>query len=679
MRNLWILAVFAALPIPLAGQAWDDVTVLALVERARARRAADAASGLEDFRAQAHGFVFFLAQLGDEGLEEPPQLVKSDELMLEVYWRAPGRSKQRILGWRDRADLPTDIAYHRDHLGIVQNGFADRIRLGEGDEVRDVPHPLAPDAAPLYHYAIVDSTLIRMPDREIRVVEVAFRPVDLNASRIAGSMYLDRSGGELVRLRFNFTRAAYRDPSVEDITIVLENGLWDGRWWLPRRQEIEIRRGTTWLDMPARGIIRGRWEITGYAFNTGLSDTLFGGLEIDQAPQAVRDSFPWRQPMGEAIAQWAGSASVLELREARERVRAVVGGRDLTGMPLARPAVRGVSEVLHVNRVEGLALGFGYRVRPGAGAVTVRAWAGFGLSDQRPKGRVSVSRRGGATELTVSVRREVADVLGGAPVAPAINSLFAQEAGRDYGDWVMVSAGDVSVETGVWAGGRVRVSGGWRHTASLAVQATPTWGSYRTNAPFGVGGGPVGTVALTHARGAPTGRFGTRIAAATEVGHTVTGAYVRGRLDLALARPVRGGDVLFDGWVGWGSVALPPDRSFAIGGRTTLPGEPHRAYGGRAAAWGRVGWRVPVPFPAVPLGPYASTGDRVALTPFVALGWAGLPVSPAPWGPSNGLRPVVGLGADLLHRLLRVETGIATRTGKVGLTVDVRQSLWPIL
>ena len=80
--------------------------------------------------------------------------MKADELALEVYWRAPNLSKQRIVGRRDTLLLPTDIDYHRDHLGIVQNNFPDFIRLGEGDEVRDVPHPLSPAGLHEYDFAI---------------------------------------------------------------------------------------------------------------------------------------------------------------------------------------------------------------------------------------------------------------------------------------------------------------------------------------------------------------------------------------------------------------------------------------------------------------------------------------------------------------------------------------------
>src|SRR3989442_10565067 len=146
MRRLPLVLALLAAPTALAAQTWNADSALALVGRAIARRPRAAAdTSLHDYKAQAHGFVFFLGQFG-EGLIEPPRLIKADQLELEVYWKAPGASKQRIVGGRDRAELPTDINYHRDHLGIVQNNFGPLIPLGEGYEVRDVPHPLSPGA-----------------------------------------------------------------------------------------------------------------------------------------------------------------------------------------------------------------------------------------------------------------------------------------------------------------------------------------------------------------------------------------------------------------------------------------------------------------------------------------------------------------------------------------------------
>ena len=128
----------------LSAQAWNSAEALALIRRGIERRqVAQADPALQSYHTRAHGFVLFLAQVG-KGLGGPPRLVKADELNVEVYWQAPNRSKQVILEWRDGRFLPTDINYHRDHLGIVTNNFGDLIRIGEGDEVKDAVHPLSP-------------------------------------------------------------------------------------------------------------------------------------------------------------------------------------------------------------------------------------------------------------------------------------------------------------------------------------------------------------------------------------------------------------------------------------------------------------------------------------------------------------------------------------------------------
>src|SRR5260221_953892 len=108
---------------PAGAQNGNDARARELVERAMMRRAQQLAdTGLRDYKAVAHGYVTFLAQVG-EGLPEPPKIVKADELMNQVYWSAPNLSKQIIDGRLYTMLMPTDIAYHRDHLGIVQNNF----------------------------------------------------------------------------------------------------------------------------------------------------------------------------------------------------------------------------------------------------------------------------------------------------------------------------------------------------------------------------------------------------------------------------------------------------------------------------------------------------------------------------------------------------------------------------
>ncbi len=680
-----VLRVLAGLllllpPANAFAQTWNSPQVRELVARAIARRATmQADSGLRAFRARAHGFVFFLGQLG-EGFPDAPRLVKSDQLELEVYWRAPGLSKQIIVGRRDRRDLPTDIQYHRDHLGIVQNNFGDSIRLGEGDEVRDVPHPLSPDGPSLYDFALTDSLGIQLPDRLVRVYQVLVRPREFAAPRIAGSLYLDVEQAQPVRFQFSFTPAAYLDRTVEDITVELDNGLWFGRYWLPRRQEIEIRRRTSWLDLPARGIIRGRWEIGAYEFNPVLPPNLFppGAPEIVSLPPTVRDTFRWSAPLDAEIRRVIGPVEAADLVTVRAEIERAVEHRAMAGLAPSAPSFGSLSDVVRVNRVQGLTPGFGWRVRPGRGAVTLGAWSAFGTADHRLVARLSVSRLVGAWMVTARAAREIRDV-GDVPViSGAANSIRAQERGDDHGDYLLMHAATVRVVRALGVGTELEVEGGAERSFGVGVAARPAAGQYRPNPALG---GPArGVMRLSVRHRAPSFRaraFRGRVDGEAGVGGGER--YVRVALNGTGSASVGRHAVRLDAQAGWGSSALPRDRSFVLGGLGTLPGEPFRAWGGRRLVLVRLTWESPIPFPAIPIGGYGSTGRQAVLSPFVAFGWAGTPPAGVPWVAAPDVRGSGGIALELFHRLLRVEAGSSLRRWGVEWSVDLRRDFWSIL
>jgi hypothetical protein len=128
-----------------------------------------------------------------------------------------------------------------------------------------------------------------------------------------------------------------------------------------------------------------------------------------------------------------------------------------------------------------------------------------------------------------------------------------------------------------------------------------------------------------------------------------------------------------------GSDGMPAYRAMALGGRGTLVGEPFRAFGGRRALLTHAEWRFEVPAPAIRLGSFASTGSTATLAPFAAVGWTGGGVAGMPWSPDAGARPVAGVALELFMRLIRVEAGVALRTGRVGITVDVSRDWWGAL
>src|SRR5262249_26492761 len=160
-----------------------------------------------------------------------------------------------------------------DHLGIVTDGYGPTIRIGEGDEVRDVIHPLAAMGPSFYDYALRDSVQVAAGGSRVILDVIDVRPRDPAGPGVVGTLYLDRGSAELVRARFTFTPASYRDHSVEALTVLLDNALVDGRAWLPWRQTIEIRRNGGWLDLPYSGVIRGSWEFGDYALDTAIAAT----------------------------------------------------------------------------------------------------------------------------------------------------------------------------------------------------------------------------------------------------------------------------------------------------------------------------------------------------------------------------------------------------------------------
>ena len=674
LRVLAAGLALAVLPSALPAQSWNSDPARDLVHRAIARRSSvQADSGLRSFRARAHGFVFFLGQLG-EGFSEPPRLVKSDQLALEVYWQAPALSKQIILGRRDRRDLPTDVQYHRDHLGIVQNNFGDQIRFGDGDEVRDVPHPLGPGGPGLYDYALIDSLSIELPDRVVRVYQVLVRPRDFAAARVVGTMFMDMDTAELVRFRFSFTPAAYLDNTLEDITVVLDNGLWYGRFWLPRRQEIEIRRRTSWLDLPARGIIRGRWVIGSYEFNVDIPPGIFapGEPEIVYAPKAVRDTFAWEGKLDAAIDSSLGPVERADLDKVRAELTQAAANRALTGLPGTRPGFGSISDLVHVNRVEGLALGVGIALRKKTFlGDQADIWGSYGLDDHRVKFRLAMSHNTGLGALTIRVRREVQDI-GDQPVISRLaNSFLAQERGYDFGDYVLMNEGAAELRWGGPAGwATLRVSR--QAPRGVSVNGSPSSGVYRPNPVLGGSERTVVGFELgRHLRG-----FFTTLSAETGVSG---GNYVRIRGAADFIFRLGPTELGAAGWGGWGSARLPPDRPFVMGGRGTLPGEPFRSWGGRHAALGRLDFRFPVPFIPVPLGGFGSTGKWAMAGPFIAAGWAGGRMAGAPWIPSEKVRVVTGGQLEFFHRMVRAELGVSLQDGRVGFSLDVSRQLWPIL
>lgn len=674
------LAVFMpGVTIPLQAQHWNDARVTELVARATERRARQLAdTGLTDYTATALGSLTFLAQVG-EGFPDPPKVVKADQIALEVYWRAPNHSKQLILGRRDTLLLPTDIQYHRDHLGIVQNNFPQIIRLGDGDEVRDVPHPLSAAGLRAYDYAISDSMRIEVPGQVIEVYEVRLRPKDDQAPAAVGAVYLARADAQVVRMAFSFTRAALRDPQLDDVAIVLENALIEERFWLPRRQEIEIRRSGTWLDFPARGIIRGGFEVCCYRINSGTPVARFAGPEIDMAPPDRRAAYRFPKPLAEVIPADVGTASGEELARVQERAVELVGQAALERTRRGALLAGSVSDVARFNRAEGLSLGAGIRRRL-ASPVDLALSGRYGLADGEAKGALRLTWRPTAvTSIRLGAFDEVRDASDVAEVSGLRNSLGAQEFGADFTEPYRVRGFDLRLERRFGQGLTASLGAARERTAPVAVKAIPSRGTYRPTPAVPEGQGWRGEASLAMMPrqwlgGAVQGLLAVQVRRLSDS----TGISMPGRLSTRLEyqRRLGGGMLASSSFGGLTGGSLSQD-SLRAGGPVSAPGYRAHEFSSRALAWQRLEWQLPVTFPSLPLGRWGRSPGRATLAPLVA-------VLLLEERDESGNRRVAGYpsaGAGLLvfFNLVRFDVARGLRNGRWTFGVDIGRDLWRIL
>jgi hypothetical protein len=697
-RTIFAALVAAASLAPGAARAqapaegWNGQRALELIGRARDRRSlALADTGMMDYQADARGFIYFY--LDRPGSAER-SLVKTDQVALDVLWKAPNMAKQRIIGLRDAKNLPTNIRYHEDHLTVVQDNFGDLIRYGDGDEVRDVLHPAARAGQATYDYRLSDSLSIRVPGspEPVRVYEVQVRPKDPSRPALIGSVFVERRMGDIVRMSFTFTSAAYVDRQLDYINASLENALYKGRFWLPHRQQVELRRQLPELGFPVGGMIRGTMRISNYRFNQGLPAEAFLGPKLVTVPQAQRRAFPFEQAIDAELRE-EGIGPTAELGEVRRQAAELIRGRMLSGLPVTRLNLPSASSVLRYNRAEGVVAGFGTRIHPRE-PLTLEARAGWAFGPGHPtlEGAATLThpgRRMGARAYLYEPR----DVGVGPVVSGALNTLSSLVVGRDYSD--LFYAG------GLEGWGERGVGGGWLGTmrvraednSSARLESTYSFGGaddFRPVRPIDEGLMLGGSLFFSRAAQSGVARGWSATVGADggvlrgdepdELDPTFTRegtrTFARPRVDLGYVRrwsPARA-ELEVGTSAGIALGELPRQSLFLIGGRGTVPGFPFRAFGGDRFALARV------------LGSADVAGPWLRGRAFATAGWTDVGgAGRAPlrdWGaaPTGDPRVSVGAGVGLFYDIVRfdVARGLGP-DGRWELIFEANPSFWDFL
>ena len=657
---LWPCALCGQIQEPQS--AWNSERALELVGQARSLRQATAIdSAFQAYQADARGYVYFFLDRTDSNER---MLIKTDQVALEVSWKAPRQTKQRLVGRRDVKELPTNISYHLDHLTVVQDDFGDLIRLGNGDEVEAVVHPAAPGADSIYDYRLTDSLTVTLPAPapDIRVYELEIRPRDPQAPGVIGSLFLQRRTGAIVRLSFTFTPASYVDGSLDYIRISMDNSVWDGKYWLPYHQEIELRRELPIIEFLGGSVIRGRFEIRNYRFNPELPGNFFIGGLVTSVPETERRNFPFESGLYDQISV-EGLDPSPQIEAIREQAMDVVGQRYLSGLNTSRLHVPFISSVYRYNRAEGSFVGAGTSFRLGP---TWRLLTRGGYAFGRENGQLAIDLRSSPTPRRLSVGvwwNEFRNAGGRLPGASrTVNTLSGLLTDRDYTDPYFTSGAGVRYGWGLGTPRSLEVGAVWeRHRSGTNVVddglgGNPAAESGTSRPVLSVDEGDDRAIEVTV--GARTAARGFESSATGRVGRMEEQPYASLWWDTTLRREFqeRGTTLETELRVGISTEHTPVQTLFLLGGRHTLPGYPFRSFIGTQMALLRAEASQAVLAPWLTVHIFAAAGvTGLARTSFPDPGW--------PRQDADGVQSSAGLGLKLGWDLLRFDVGRGLNDG----------------
>jgi hypothetical protein len=693
---------------------WNSARARELVERARDRRRMPVAdSSLRNYRADVAGHIYFFIDREDD---PEPVLLRADQVALELYWAQPGRAKQVIQGMRSEEQFPIrDFRYYLDRYTVIQNGFDDVIRVGEGRDVRNVIHPLARQADFIYDFRLADSLTIQLPaePEPIRVYEIEVRPKLDDTPAIVGSLFVERARGDLVRLAFTFTPAAYVDPRNERVEVMLENALWDGRYWLPRQQRLLVRREIPQLDLDVGTVIRAALTVRDYELNTDLPADFFSGRDVMAVagPEGLAEYefeeglFDGLDDVGLAPGSDPGTLDAVDIDAIAGRI---LRERYLRGISRVRLFLPTASGALRYDRTEGAVIGLGTSI--GVGRGEIYGYGGYAWGSREPVAELGwqpAGRRRGVSLFASGYLNRPRE-LGLRPgAAGVISSLAAAWLGQDFRDVAIVSGGEAGVRWGDGRTGQLDVAVAAEDLRPLEQAASVApWdetAGFRPVPPLADVSQIVGRVG--YRRRLALGPVAMELSPAVEVGAVrddrIMAPDPADSLDVAggwrIPVPPTGfyARVRLDGQANWSdpryrgglqarltAAAVIGDRNlhhlWYLGGRNTLPGHPFHGYvGDRVVVVDVEGWRTVVP-------------RLLRLRGIAAAGWTGLdgdpppglvPAGLEPWAPTPTDGPVgsLGLGLGLVDGILRLDYAVRTDTWDGSLILSVDPRFWSFL
>lgn len=378
-------AVLLALQLPDTTTAiYDAPATQALVERA-IEASAEIPPELADYRATVHtGMYLSLAPDSTVGGDLPASV---DELVSEVRWNEQSYLHQTVAGHRTRIllPLPYTLATILESPWVIPHLYGSSIYTPFAG--RRAVNPFGRSGPTYYRYAADDPVRLRVQGELVTLVPIDVRPridPEADVQLVVGTFFIDADRGAVARARFGFLRTGGDLPRTLgqiETFLELENGLWEGRFWLPYRQ----RRDIVFNSRVLGGAVAARVvnQFQDYRINEGWS------------PGGQRIRLIWEDVGSAAFSEWDASIGEEASRYAMDdfadlRLAVATAGPE-RGPIIAQIHYRQGGHLFRYNRVEGAFLGLGGRLVPTttqAGRWEAYGTAGWAFAEQAIRGEV---------------------------------------------------------------------------------------------------------------------------------------------------------------------------------------------------------------------------------------------------------------------------------------------------
>jgi hypothetical protein len=630
------------------------------------------------------------------------RLAFRQEHVARVEWERDKATRVEMMGSREVAPLVRigseagsdeglvsaagDLAFDPDREWVL------RVPLGAEDENRDTfVHPLAAGSEAHYRFRSGEPITVRLAGGEdIRLAELQILPRRSDHRLVSGSIWLDVASFAPVRAAFRFSVpvavGAYGEDRAwgwpgEIRLFLVEYGLWQGRWWLPRlfalegsttigsatlpiRKEVTYEEYEVYADTAAAARLASgsAWDVPEHA---GAYEVLIDSLGACGSPEDARegtcravevwvprdrslllesDLLP-DAPFGEDVALLTEE----DLRRGAEALYASGVVSDL----LPRPEVGWKwidPSLLHFNRVEGATIGTSATV--GLANLGFEAAGWLGIADRSAGFRAALTRsRYSGTASIAGYRRLAAFSPRDRPFQLG-NSLSALALGIDHGDYFRTEGVEIAWTPAPeatpfyrWRAYAERQSAVEKHT-DFSLRNAVGGDGFRSNpaadraTQFGIDG----SLQLTRGLDPAAWRGGVELEGTAEAG---TYDFLRSGVRGYVGMPLPGGLAGAVEVAGGGSVgSVPLQRLWYLGGPSTV-----RGIGPASRVAGTAFWRA--------RGEVGSDVPAARVVAFGDVGWAGARRA-VTLDPSL---VSVGVGASFLDGLVRLDLARALRGG----------------